>query len=83
MDIINCLSYALRFWALHPEYVILYNEDHVINVPEGSYVINSKPRFLALETYGYSFLLRSFGNLLTEEDKCLLDNYLDSRIKTK
>ena len=83
MDIINCLSYALRFWALHPEYIILYNEYHAINVPEGTYVINSNPKFLNLEDYGYSFLLRSFGSLLTEEDKYLLDNYLDSRIKIK
>lgn len=81
MELINCLSYALNFWAAHPEYVIMYNETHAINIPEGAYVLNSQSQFVPLETYGYSFLLRSFGKSLTEHDKCLLDVYLDSRKK--
>lgn len=79
MELINCLSYALNFWAAHPEYVIMYNEDHAINIPEGAYILNSPLKFVPLEIYGYSFLLRSFGKLLTEHDKALLDVYLDSR----
>ena len=79
MELINCLSYALNFWAAHREYIIVYNEDHAINIPEGAYVINSKLTFQPLETYGYSFLLRSFGELLTDHDKYLLDTYLETR----
>ena len=79
MELINCLSYALNFWAAHPKYVIVYNEDHAINIPDGAYVLNSSPSFVPLETYGYSFLVRSFGKLLTEHDKCLLDVYLEKR----
>ena len=31
----NCLEYALEFWRGNKDYSILYNSDHVINVPEG------------------------------------------------
>ena len=74
--IMNCLVYALRFWLLHPEYTIVYNQDHVINIPEGSYIANSKMTFTPLEDESYSGLLKAFNDFLSDEDKAILDLYL-------
>ena len=52
----NCLKYALNFWNEHRGYIILYNSDHVINVP----VRTEVKGFLHLASFGEEHLINSF-----------------------
>lgn len=67
---LNCLSYALIFWNDNPNYILLYNSNHVINVPAGTEVVG----FLGLEEFGIDYFLSSFREL-TKTDKKLLNKY--------
>ena len=53
----NCLEYALEFWSSNKDYCILYNSDHVINVPEGIEVDG----FLDISYYGREHIIKSFS----------------------
>ena len=52
----NCLEYALLFWLKHRDYTILYDSDHVINVPIGTEV----PGVLPLTDFGKQHIIDSF-----------------------
>lgn len=69
---INCLAYALRFWKENKKYKILYDGNHVINVPD----CVSVNGFLPLSSYGYEHFINSFAGLLTYVDIFLLKEYL-------
>lgn len=74
----NCLSYALRFWNLHPEYKIWYNSDHCINIP--SYVnvaFYGMHKFLPIEEFGFVYFERAFEDLIDEGDLELLKKYFN------
>jgi hypothetical protein len=71
-ELLNCLSYALRFWNLHPKYKIYYNGDHVINSDEPM----TTP-FLPIGDFGYHHMLKSFVSVLTGEDVMLLNKYFN------
>lgn len=74
MNNINCLSYALRFNKLYPEYKIYYNSYHCVNLPEGSVLQG----FLLIEEFGYDYFYRWYeNNLITEEDLFLLKEYFN------
>jgi len=67
----NCLSYALRYWNLYPEYRLYYNSDHVVNLP-----VNACIGFLPIEDFGYDYFLNWYKNgLINEEDLVLLNRY--------
>ncbi len=67
----NCLSYALRYWNLYPEYRLYYNSDHVVNLP-----VNACIGFLPIEYFGYDYFLNWYKNgLINEEDLVLLSRY--------
>lgn len=70
---INCLSYALRFWNTNKYYKILYNSDHVINVPINTNVLG----FLDLKEFGEDYFLKAFDGLLNDSDKLILNKYLN------
>lgn len=67
----NCLQYALNFWNRNKNYIILYNSDHVINVPPRTVVEG----FLPLALFGEEHLIKSFK--LTKNYKRLLSLYFD------
>ena len=68
---INCLSYALRYWELHYEYRLYYNSEHVINLP-----VNVYTGFLPIEDFGYDYFFNWYKNgLINEEDLVLLNRY--------
>ena len=67
---INCLEYALEFWSSNKDYCILYNSDHVINVPEGIEVDG----FLDISYFGSEHLIKSFS--LNEIYIKIMDDYL-------
>jgi hypothetical protein len=71
---INCLSYALRFWAAHPTYRIWYNGDHAINL-EGRIQTMQPPRYVPMEEWGLKHMLTSFDGLLDEYEESLLRDY--------
>ena len=67
----NCLSYALRYWNLYPEYRLYYNSDHVVNLP-----VNVCIGFLPIEDFGYDYFFNWYKNgLINEEDLVLLSRY--------
>lgn len=79
---INCLSYALRFWHKNKEYNIYYNSDHCINIP--SYVINPFPNkeFLPIEEFGYDYFSKWYDQeLITIKDLGLLNLYFIKKVK--
>ena len=55
--LINCLSYALRFWEENPKYKIYYNSDHVINLREQDDIDQKAEALglLAIEEFGYDY----------------------------
>ena len=66
----NCLEYALEFWSGNKDYSILYNSDHVINVPEGIEVDG----FMDIAYFGREHIIKSFslnGNYIN-----IMDDYL-------
>lgn len=65
----NCLEYALSFWKANPDYIILYNSDHVINVPQGIEVYG----FLGLDYFGEEYFIKAFH--LNEKYKKILLAY--------
>ena len=67
----NCLKYALNFWNEHRGYIILYNSDHVINVP----VRTEVKGFLPLSEFGMEHLIQSFK--LSKKYKTLLTWYFE------
>jgi len=72
---INCLSYALRYWNLYPEYRLYYNSDHCVNLPIGAECTG----FLPIEDFGYDYFLNWYKNgLINEDDLVLLNNYFSS-----
>lgn len=71
---INCLSYALRFWNLHPEYRLYYNSDHCVNLPIGAECTG----FLPIEEFGYDYFFNWYKRgLINEEDLALLNRYFN------
>ena len=66
----NCLEYALEFWSSNKDYCILYNSDHVINVPEGIEVDG----FLDISFYGREHIIKSFS--INENYIKIMDDYL-------
>ena len=70
---INCLSYALRYWNLYPEYRLYYNSDHVVNLP-----INIYTGFLPIENFGYDYFFNWYKRgLINEDDLVLLNRYFN------
>lgn len=70
---INCLSYALRYWNLYPEYRLYYNSDHVVNLP-----VNVCIGFLPIEDFGYDYFFSWYKNsLINEDDLVLLNRYFN------
>lgn len=69
----NCLQFALSFWKDNPRYRLLYNSDHVINVPIGTDVAG----FLELNDFGIDYFLSAFKESLSSEDICLLQEYFE------
>lgn len=70
---INCLSYALRYWNLYPEYRLYYNSYHVVNLP-----INACIGFLPIEDFGYDYFFSWYKNsLINEDDLVLLNRYFN------
>lgn len=69
----NCLAYALRFWEKEPNYVLYYNSDHVVNLPEGTEVKG----FLPAEKFGYVYFAGAAGGLLDEYEQELLKRYFN------
>ena len=68
---INCLSYALRYWNLYPEYRLYYNSYHVINSP-----VNACIGFLPIEDFGYDYFFRWYEDKLIDNiDLALLNLY--------
>ena len=67
----NCMQYALQFWKKNPNYIILYNSDHAINVPARTNVEG----FLPLAHFGEEHITKSFG--LSKYYIQLLKRYLD------
>lgn len=68
----NCLSYALRYWNLYPEYRLYYNSDHCVNLPIGAECTG----FLPIEEFGYDYFLNWYKNgLINEDDLVLLSRY--------
>ncbi len=67
----NCMQYALKYWEKNPDCIILYNSDHVINVPARTVVKG----FLPLALFGDEHLIQSFK--LTKNYRRLLALYLD------
>lgn len=67
----NCLQYALKYWEKNPDCIILYNSDHVINVPPRTVVKG----FLPLALFGEEHITISFG--LSKYYIQLLKRYLD------
>lgn len=68
---LNCLSYALRYWDLYPEYRLYYNSDHVINLP-----VNIYTGFLPIEEFGYDYFFNWYKRgLINENDLVLLNKY--------
>ena len=68
---INCLSYALRYWNLYPEYRLYYNSYHVVNLP-----VNACIGFLPIEDFGYDYFFNWYKRgLINEEDLVLLNRY--------
>ena len=68
---INCLSYALRYWNLYPEYRLYYNSYHVINLP-----VNACIGFLPIEDFGYDYFFRWYEDKLIDNiDLALLNLY--------
>ena len=68
---INCLSYALRYWNLYPEYRLYYNSYHVVNLP-----VNACIGFLPIEDFGYDYFFNWYKRgLINEEDLVLLNKY--------
>ena len=68
---INCLSYALRYWNLYPEYRLYYNSDHVVNLP-----VNACMGFLPIEDFGYDYFFRWYEDKLIDNiDLALLNLY--------
>ena len=66
----NCLEYALEFWSGNKDYNILYNSDHVINVPEGIEVDG----FMDIACFGREHIIKSFS--LTGNYINIMDDYL-------
>lgn len=67
----NCLSYALRYWNLHPEYRLYYNSDHVVNLP-----VNACIGFLPIEEFGYDYFFSWYEDKLIDNiDLALLNLY--------
>lgn len=71
---INCLSYALRFWDKHPKYKIYYNSDHCINSDR-----ELGNGWLEFHNYGLNHLQSSFRNLLMKNDVGLLMKYFNKK----
>ena len=70
---INCLSYALRYWNLYPEYRLYYNSYHVVNLP-----INACIGFLPIEDFGYDYFFNWYKRgLINENDLVLLNRYFN------
>ena len=70
---INCLSYALRYWNLYPEYRLYYNSYHVVNLP-----INACMGFLPIEDFGYDYFFNWYNRgLINEDDLVLLNRYFN------
>ena len=70
---INCLSYALRYWNLYPEYRLYYNSYHVVNLP-----INACMGFLPIEDFGYAYFFNWYNRgLINEDDLVLLNRYFN------
>jgi len=68
---INCLSYALRYWNLYPEYRLYYNSYHVVNLP-----VNACIGFLPIEDFGYDYFFNWYKRgLINENDLVLLNKY--------
>lgn len=67
----NCLEYALRFWIKNPDYIILYNSDHCINVPKGTEVDG----FLTLDKFGVQYFLSAFRDVMNPEAREMLYQY--------
>lgn len=68
---INCLSYALRYWSLYPEYRLYYNSYHVVNLP-----VNACIGFLPIEDFGYDYFFRWYEDKLIDNiDLALLNLY--------
>jgi hypothetical protein len=68
---INCLSYALRYWNLYPEYRLYYNSYHVINLP-----VNACMGFLPIEDFGYDYFFKWYEDKLIDNiDLALLNLY--------
>jgi hypothetical protein len=65
----NCLEYALNFWANNRNYPIWYNSDHVVNLPVGVVCTG----FLPLESFGFEHLIKSFE--IGEREKEILNEY--------
>jgi hypothetical protein len=74
--LINCLSYALRFWNENPRWIIWFNGDHAIN---SDHSIKSDPKekmpFKPLDCWSIKDIERMFGPLITESDMKLLHDY--------
>lgn len=71
---INCLSYALRFWNTNKKYRIYYNSDHCINLPikDGHECCG----FLPIEEYGYDYFKDWYiQGLIDISDLVLLHQY--------
>ena len=67
----NCLSYALRYWNLYPEYRLYYNSNHVVNLP-----VNACIGFLPIEDFGYDYFFRWYEDKLIDNiDLALLNLY--------
>ena len=70
---INCLSYALRYWNLYPEYRLYYNSYHVVNLP-----VNACIGFLPIEDFGYDYFFNWYKRgLINENDLVLLNRYFN------
>lgn len=68
---INCLSYALRYWNLYPEYRLYYNSYHVVNLP-----VNACIGFLPIEDFGYDYFFNWYEDKLIDNiDLALLNLY--------
>ena len=73
---INCLSYALRYWNLYPEYRLYYNSDHVVNLPQNSFCFNYG--FRPIEDFGYDYFFNWYNRgLINEDDLILLNRYFN------
>jgi hypothetical protein len=68
----NCLSYALRYWNLYPEYRLYYNSDHCVNLPIGAECTG----FLPIEEFGYDYFFKWYEDKLIDNiDLALLNLY--------